>query len=83
MTDTVILDEEQRADRFSDLVARLSHQSVVKHFDAYADIAWDEPDYRIDATDPRWELSDDSALGATKKYGVKSVSVLAEKPRTL
>ena len=38
------------------LVARLSHQSVVKHFDAYADIAWDDPEFRIDP--------DGSALGA-------------------
>jgi ubiquinone/menaquinone biosynthesis C-methylase UbiE len=32
---------------------------------------------------PSYQFISDSALGATKKYGVKSVSVLAEKPRTL
>jgi len=31
---------------------------------------------------PSYRFISDSALGATKKYGVKSVSVLAEKPRT-
>jgi hypothetical protein len=62
------LDEEQRSDRFGELVARLSHQSVVKHFDAYADIAWDDPEYGIDPTDPRWELPADTALGATEWY---------------
>ena len=31
---------------------------------------------------PAYRFISDSALGATKKYGVKSVSVLAEKPRT-
>ncbi|MHB8464151.1 MAG: AurF N-oxygenase family protein [Acidimicrobiales bacterium] len=67
MTDTLTLDEEQ-ADRFTELVQRLSHQSVVKHFDAYADIAWDDPAFRIDPTDPRFELPPDTALGATAWY---------------
>ncbi len=68
MTNTVVLDEEQRADRFTELVERLSHQSVLKHFDAYADVAWDDPAYRIDPADPRWEISADSGLGATEWY---------------
>ena len=70
---TTTLDTEQRADTASadasrDLIARLSHQSVVKHFDAYADVAWDAPEMRIDPEDPRWELSDDNALGRTAWY---------------
>ena len=40
-----------------DLVRRLSHQSVVKHFDAYADIPWDDADYQVSPDDPRWEPS--------------------------
>jgi para-aminobenzoate N-oxygenase AurF len=68
VTNTVVLEEEQRADRFTELVERLSHQSVVKHFDAYADVAWDDPAYQIDPTDPRWELESDSGLGATAWY---------------
>ncbi len=32
-----------REESYAALVARLSHQSVVKHFDAYADIPWDSP----------------------------------------
>jgi hypothetical protein len=67
-TSTLPLDEEQRADRFSDLVDRLSRQSVTKHFDAYADVAWDDPAHRIDPTDPRWELLPDSPLGSTEWY---------------
>src|SRR2546426_10926371 len=68
-----ILDTEQRADArsadaYRDLIARLSHQSVVKHFDAYADVAWDAPEMRIDPEDPRWELSDDNPLGRTAWY---------------
>jgi hypothetical protein len=68
VTNTVVLEEEQRADRFTELVERLSHQSVVKHFDAYADVAWDDPEYQIDPTDPRWELEGDRGLGATEWY---------------
>jgi hypothetical protein len=49
-------------------VERLSHQSVVKHFDAYADVPWDDPDYQIDPADPRWELEPDTGLGATEWY---------------
>jgi hypothetical protein len=68
VTDTAILEEEQRADRFTDLVKRLSHQSVVKHFDAYVDVPWDDPAYAIDPADPRWELSAQHPLGATEWY---------------
>ena len=50
------------------MLARLSHQSVVKHFDAYADIAWDSPDFEIRGDDPRWILPEDDALGATAWY---------------
>lgn len=64
--------EEERATRrketYPELVRRLSHQSVVKHFDAYADIPWDDPAMRIDPDDPRWELSEDDVLGATAWY---------------
>ena len=65
-------DEERsaaaRRESYAELVGRLSHQSVVKHFDAYADIPWDDPDYRIDPDDPRWELSEDDVLGGTAWY---------------
>lgn len=62
-----VLDDEQ-TDRFTDLVERLSRQSVDKHFEAYADVPWDDPDYSIDQTDPRWELESDAGLGATEWY---------------
>jgi hypothetical protein len=57
-----------RRETYAELVRRLSHQSVVKHFDAYADIDWDGDGFRIDPTDPRWELGVDDALGATAWY---------------
>jgi hypothetical protein len=55
----------------------LSRQSVVKHFDAYADVDWDAPEYRIDPDDPRWELSEDDPLGGTAWYRAQSAPVRA------
>jgi len=77
VTQAIVLDEEQRADRFAELVERLSHQSVVKHFDAYADVPWDDPAYAIDPADTRWELSDQHPLGATEWYRSLPVDVRA------
>lgn len=53
---------------FHDLVRRLSHQSVVKHFDAYADIDWDSEAFAIDPDDPRWELGENDPLARTEWY---------------
>src|SRR5688572_8293486 len=49
-------------------VAHLSRASVKKHFDAYADIAWDSEAFRIDPEDPRFECSELEPLGATGWY---------------
>ncbi|MBV9293660.1 MAG: diiron oxygenase [Frankiales bacterium] len=56
--------------RWQSLLDRLNDLSVTKHFDAYADIAWDDPAYALDPTDPRWELTADEGdpLGATEWY---------------
>lgn len=67
-TDRGVLDEEQQADKFTQLIQRLSRQSVEKHFDAYEDVPWDDPAYAIDPDDPRWELSPDSPMGGTDWY---------------
>jgi hypothetical protein len=81
LDDRYAVPEEERAaaprrrESYEDLVRRLSHQSVVKHFDAYADVPWDDPDYRIDPDDPRWELSEDDALGATSWYRAQPAGV--------
>src|SRR3954453_23418890 len=50
------------------LLDRLNGLSVTKHFDAYGDIAWDDPALVLDPTDPRWELRTDDPLGATEWY---------------
>ncbi len=68
MTDALVLEQEQTAERFAELVGRLSRQSVDKHFEAYVDVPWDDPDHAIDPADPRWELAADSPLGATDWY---------------
>jgi hypothetical protein len=67
------LPQEERQDlaheeAYQRLVARLSHQSVVKHFDAYADVPWDDPTYAIDPADPRFELPADDPLAQTDWY---------------
>ena len=53
---------------YEDRLRRLSERSVEKHFDAYADIAWDAPEHTIDPRDPRFALSDDHPLGASTWY---------------
>ena len=80
----VVLDDElDTSSRDADdaayvkLLQRLSHQSVVKHFDAYADVDWDAPEMRIDPGDPRWELDGDDPLGATAWYQAQPQPVRA------
>ena len=68
MTDIVELEQEQAGDRFAEVLARLSRQSVEKHFDAYVDIPWDDPGWAIDQADPRWELAPDAPLAGTDWY---------------
>jgi hypothetical protein len=50
------------------LLDRLNQQSVHRHFEAYADVDWDNPALALDPEDPRWELSDDDPLGQTSWY---------------
>ena len=59
------------------LLSKLSESSVEKHFDAYADVAWDHPAHQIDPTDPRWEKSADDVLGATEWYRAQPQAVRA------
>lgn len=73
-------EEQQRVDAddaYRRFLARLSHQSVVKHYDAYADIPWDDPAYAIDPEDPRFALSPDDALGGTAWYQSQPATVRA------
>lgn len=68
------LDQEVRgsvADRadYEQLVQRLSKASVDKHYEPYVDVAWDDPEMRIDPEDTRWTLSPSvDPLGAHPWY---------------
>jgi hypothetical protein len=62
-------------DAFERLVQRLSRQSVEKHYDAYADIPWDDAAYAIDPDDPRFELNEDDPLGGTAWYRSQEAGV--------
>ncbi len=63
------------AEKFEALVRRLSEQSVTKHYDAYADIPWDDPAFAVDQDDPRWELPHVDPLGATAWYQAQPAGV--------
>ena len=80
-SDYVVPEEERltaaRGETYARLLGRLSHQSVVKHFDAYADIDWEAAEFRVDPEDPRWELSSDDPLGATAWYRAQSPATRA------
>ncbi|MEU9017149.1 diiron oxygenase [Actinomadura sp. NPDC048394] len=69
---TELADEvrEQVKDRKSYLgvVDRLNKASVDKHWEAYADIPWDDPDFTVDKNDPRWVLPQFDRLGETEWY---------------
>jgi hypothetical protein len=54
--------------RLANTVERLSRQSVVKNFDAYADIPWDDPEFAVDPDDSRWDLTGIDPLGETEWY---------------
>ena len=62
---------------FEALCARLSRQSVDKHFDAYVDVAWDGPGHEVDAADDRWELHDFDPIAATAWYRSQPADVRA------
>jgi hypothetical protein len=70
--DVILADAElsstELSDSWTSLLDRLNRQSVTKHFDAYADVAWDDETFRIDPDDPVWELGADHPLGATEWY---------------
>lgn len=57
-------DEQPYAER----LRTLSEASVEQHFDAFADIDWDHPDYAIDPTDERWILPEVDVLGRHPWY---------------
>lgn len=59
---------EQKSTVWASLLARLNQQSVTKHFDAYADVTWDDERFRIDPDDPVWKLGAVNPLASTAWY---------------
>jgi hypothetical protein len=59
------------------MVGRLNKLSVERHFDAYADIDWDDPDNAVSTTDPRFELPDLDPLRHTDWYAAQPPDVRA------
>jgi hypothetical protein len=70
--------EADAVERFEALVRRLSKQSVDKHFDAYEDIPWDDPEFAIDPGDQRWEVAVNETLKRTAWYRALSDEQRAE-----
>ncbi len=62
-------------DVFTSMVARLSRQSVDKHFDAFADVDWESPEMTISPEDPRFVLWSSDPLAATDWYRSQSPQV--------
>lgn len=58
----------RRAESYPSIVERLSRASVKKHFDAYADIPWEDPAFRVHPEDPRWIRSDADPFAATSYH---------------
>jgi len=59
---------QPQTDDFAVMVGRLNKLSVERHFDAYADIDWDDPAFAIDPADPRFELTGIDPLRYTDWY---------------
>lgn len=53
---------------YDDRLRTLSEASVEQHFDAFVDIAWDDPAHAIDPADPRWRLPEFDPLGRHPWY---------------
>ena len=53
---------------YDEVLHRLSVASVERHFDAFADIDWDHPDFEVRADDPRWVLPDVDPVGRHPWY---------------
>jgi hypothetical protein len=60
------------------VISRLNKASVDKHWEAYADIPWDDPEFQVDKNDPRWILPEVDRLGCTKWYRSQPPEIQAQ-----
>ena len=66
---TAVLNEAtNEGQTYAERLQTLSEASVEQHFDAFADIDWDHPDFAIDPTDARWILPEADVLGRHPWY---------------
>lgn len=70
---------EQITDRgtYLGVIDRLNKASVDKHWEAYADIPWDDPAHQVDPDDLRWVLPESDRLGCTDWYRSQPAQVRA------
>lgn len=68
-------DAAERA--YLSVIDRLNKASVDRHWECYADIPWDDPEFAIDPEDPRWVLPADDRLGSTTWYRAQPIDVRA------
>lgn len=55
-------------EQYAEILRGLSQASVDRHFDAFTDIPWDDPDFQVDPTDERWVLPSVDPLGSHPWY---------------
>lgn len=53
---------------YADFLQTLSEGSVRKNFEAFVDIAWDDPEFAVVPNDPRWVLPSADPLGSHPWY---------------
>jgi ribosomal protein S18 acetylase RimI-like enzyme len=58
--------------QYSKQVHKLSEASVHKHWEAYVDISWDDPDLQVSVDDPRWRLVAEDPLASHPWYLAQS-----------
>jgi hypothetical protein len=66
MADPISTVEETAS--YHDILRTLSRASVERHFEAFKDIPWDDPDFVMEPGDPRFILSNADEIGAHPWY---------------
>src|SRR5689334_12899063 len=62
-------------EQYADILEGLSQASVDRHFDAFIDVPWSDPDFEVHHDDPRWVLpADVDPLGAHPWYQSQSLA---------
>jgi P-aminobenzoate N-oxygenase AurF len=77
MPATDLTGETPQRHSYTTVIDRLSKASVDKHWEAYADIPWDDPAFTVEPDDPRWILPSADRLGAHPWYRAQPQQVQA------